>query len=915
MDSVIVGQGLVSPLGLGATEHALFVRASVGAPPPPAFETEGGKRVRANHCGFLGAFGGSAGHTGIALKTTGAELEIAERLFRMVEIATHQALTPWEAAFGAGSFTAGSRVGGSFAAGSPVGGSSSTGSPVGGPLALAFVAPRRAGITSEAVAETCSRVAKHCQASLVQTWHDAAGAFDALKQASAWLSGGEAAAVLIAGVDSFAHPEALEEDLASAESAFCPSRPPPSEGAAAILVTRDDVCRAYALEGARVLECGTSMGHGNDDDDVILDGVAMTSLLRALPERQIEFVAGQEKVDDLRARDWAIASARMARRFAGELHAINLENETGRLGAAAGVASLSFGVAALRHGIYRALSPTAHFVVWAISRDGTRGLSLLQGGARKSVRENRVLVAAHTEPGLRTVEREAFQVSDESSTTEDEAAVPERELDALPLVPPLDVLSASNDTESDPPSPLLPPKGTALSQGPGPRADRPSSPPKTSVHLASGKGAPLPLVATYAEVVTACLDGIALAARHRALLPRDGRAREEERILAFLDALVVVPRFPSLLIAWWEEASTLPDPWKVWAPTFALACLDGQDVPEALARLWRRLPEDDAEAVAVAGEALVLGAHPNRGAWARRLSADAHPAVRAAALEALSLSGALEPDEVVRVLTLDEARSVRWVAVRAAARLPEDRLPEDRRLDDLLRGELNKASDGDLVWNAARALALRGNPSGYFALRYNPSVLQRLGAYVLDVLAFLGDASDASIARQVVARLGLTSKVLRGLGRYGHTGAAPMLVRALGDEDAAEDASAALVWLFGVPFEEEKITSPDAWRAWLREAPLDEATRYRFGSPYRPGCVAEAAADGSRSQADLVWLVDEANVRAGLAERPALFRWSPEADAALAHALRVLSRKDADFARDTWKDTWRADVRLRGRGP
>jgi hypothetical protein len=61
--------------------------------------------------------------------------------------------------------------------------------------------------------------------------------------------------------------------------------------------------------------------------------------------------------------------------------------------------------------------------------------------------------------------------------------------------------------------------------------------------------------------------------------------------------------------------------------------------------------------------------------------------------------------------------------------------------------------------------------------------------------------------------------------------------------------------------------------------------------------------------------VDEANVRAGLAERPALFRWSPEADAALTPALRVLSRKDADFARDTWKDTWRADVRLRGRGP
>jgi hypothetical protein len=55
--------------------------------------------------------------------------------------------------------------------------------------------------------------------------------------------------------------------------------------------------------------------------------------------------------------------------------------------------------------------------------------------------------------------------------------------------------------------------------------------------------------------------------------------------------------------------------------------------------------------------------------------------------------------------------------------------------------------------------------------------------------------------------------------------------------------------------------------------------------------------------------VAEANVRAGLAERPALFRWSSEVDAALAPAISALSRKNADFA----GDTWRADVRLRGR--
>jgi hypothetical protein len=367
-----------------------------------------------------------------------------------------------------------------------------------------------------------------------------------------------------------------------------------------------------------------------------------------------------------------------------------------------------------------------------------------------------------------------------------------------------------------------------------------------------------------------------------------------------LDALVVIPRFPSLLTAWWREAVELPDPWKVWAPSFVLACLEGEDIPEALAGLWRKLSEENAEAAAIAGDALVLGVHPDRRAWARQLTADAHAAVRAAAIEALSLMGALEIDELARVLTAEEERVVRWAALRAAARLPDN-----PRLDELLRNHLDRAPDSELAWQSAHALALRGDSAPYFALRNDPAVVQRLGPHVLDVLALLGDADDASLARQVIARYGPTSKVLRGLGRYGHPGAAPMLLRALGNEDTAEDASAALVWIFGMPFEEEKVTSPDAWRAWLREAPLDEATRYRFGKPYAPGCVAEAAADGSHSQADLAWLVDEANVRAGLIERPTLFRWSPAADASLAPALKALSRKDPDFSRNTWRSATR----------
>ncbi|WP_437840089.1 hypothetical protein [Sorangium sp. So ce1153] len=461
------------------------------------------------------------------------------------------------------------------------------------------------------------------------------------------------------------------------------------------------------------------------------------------------------------------------------------------------------------------------------------------------------------------------------------------------------VLGALDGTEGEPLAPSSP-------------GDNQTAP----VRQAKGKGTPIPLIATYGEVISACLDGIALAARHRALLPREGRAREEERILSFLDALVVTPRFPALLIAWWEEAVDLPDPWKAWAPTFVLACLDGEDLPEAIATMVRRLPEDDAEAAAIAGEALALGAHPERFDWARHLIDEAHPAVRAAGIEALSLAGALGPDELARVLASDAARTVRWAAVRAAARLPRTALltdarptPEERRLDELLLAELNRAPDAELTWQTARALALRGIPAGYYGMVHDASMLHRLGPRALDVLAFFGTGDDAPLARRIVARCGLSSAVLRGLGRYGHPGAAPVLVRALGDEDAADDASAALVAIFGVPFEEQRLTSSEAWRTWLATAAVDEAVRHRFGKPYRPGCMTEAAADGTRSQAELSWLVDEANVRAGLAERPALWRWSPAADASLAPALAAMSRADGGFLGDPWRSVLRSRQR------
>lgn len=331
-DLSIASAGLVSPLGIGVAQHVFFARAGAFVPPPPAFETAGGERVDALHCGFLGA-----------------RLAMAERLVRLVEIAAEEALARWEALAPAGR------------------------------IAVALVAPRRAGIDEGALRAAEGALARRCRAPIALTWYGEASAFAALAQVRAWLDADAASAALLVGVDSFASTDGLAEDRRRAQSPFCPPALPPSEGAAAVMLARADRARALRAEAARVVFAGTAAGQGTDDDDEILDGAAMTGLLRALPPLRIALVVGQEHVDDLRAREWHLASARAAPRFMPELRAETLERDTGRLGSAAGVAQLAYGVGLLRHRAAREVPPDAAFLAWAVSRDGLRGAALLQG--------------------------------------------------------------------------------------------------------------------------------------------------------------------------------------------------------------------------------------------------------------------------------------------------------------------------------------------------------------------------------------------------------------------------------------------------------------------------------------------------------------------------------------------------------
>jgi hypothetical protein len=72
-----------------------------------------------------------------------------------------------------------------------------------------------------------------------------------------------------------------------------------------------------------------------------------------------------------------------------------------------------------------------------------------------------------------------------------------------------------------------------------------------------------------------------------------------------------------------------PDPWKIWAPAFVIACTDGDDAAPALASLVATLAGDEVEAVGVAAEAAAAGALPSLHPIANELARDARAHARA----------------------------------------------------------------------------------------------------------------------------------------------------------------------------------------------------------------------------------------------------------------------------------------------
>jgi 3-oxoacyl-(acyl-carrier-protein) synthase len=331
--AAIVGLGMVTPLGVTSEEHVFFIRAGEPPPLPSPFTTASGETLRVAYCPFIGA-----------------REAMGPRCVAMATAALDEALGPLE------------RL--------PKG-------------ALLFVVTPddRPGFSSADRAFIERVLLRRTGASAVVASRGAAGAFTALGEMATRLATQEAEVAVLCAVDSFIHVDALAEFLARGRHPWQPAVETPAEGAA-VIVLGSPAFIAARVGGAASIGTlrgvASEIGASHDDNDLAVDGTAMTQALRRLPfAGPVGTVAGQLNVDPLRSAEWSYALARNADRFQSEHASVSIEDDVGHLGAAAGAMSMAYAIALRRHGATRASGAPGHPVMaWAISRDGTRGVGL-----------------------------------------------------------------------------------------------------------------------------------------------------------------------------------------------------------------------------------------------------------------------------------------------------------------------------------------------------------------------------------------------------------------------------------------------------------------------------------------------------------------------------------------------------------
>ncbi len=557
----------------------------------------------------------------------------------------------------------------------------------------------------------------------VQRLTGEAGFFDGLARAGRMLESGEARWVAVVAADSFAAPAYLAERQRFAASAGTPTthgprkaRRPCSSRQWPLRTTRSSPSSRQSTSPRR------RSGIASDENDAAPDGIAVATLLRAVPEvcQPVSASFGQHAVGSVRDREWELAAARCVSVLEPDCALLSLEGAVGALGAAASAAAFVYGVAVHQHDAWPTADgprPAKPFIVWSISPSGACGLAAVTPEPMN---------AASSEPGL----------------------VPSRGTQRATWAQPHAMTLGAAKIVAEVLPDVDPAQGT----------------PDASVCIDGTRAEPMPVWACQASVIADCLERMSMLGRHRDERPLRERASIEVRLLAHLDALVAAgTRIDDLDHFWQHHAED--DPWVTWAVVFVLGTVEGPDALDAIAHLVEGLPSDASDHAQLAAAALAVSPHADRALLLRGLLPSPSPLAKAVAVELLSILGVLELDIAVPLLD-DPTAGARAAALRALARASTSIEPVLPKVRAALRDR-----DPAVAWEAARLLTLFQHSEPAVEVRDTGPLATTLGARALDLLALVGSLGDLPTVQRITKRLPMSGDVLSAVARFGHPAA------------------------------------------------------------------------------------------------------------------------------------------------
>jgi hypothetical protein len=372
---------------------------------------------------------------------------------------------------------------------------------------------------------------------------------------------------------------------------------------------------------------------------------------------------------------------------------------------------------------------------------------------------------------------------------------------------------------------------------PGP-AELPS-PPRPPVRWLDELPPPVFVDAFQDRVVADALASARGFARDRWEITIRDRPQAEARLLRAIDAVLVTPGdVVGRVLRAWTASRELPGAHQSSVTGLILGSLEGGDVAAALLDAIEALPAGEVAHALAATDGFAIAEHPGESALTEDLLGSSSHVARAAgvrlrvrrrAFDVATLRGwLLEPDLDVVAQAL---RGIETLAASEATPL----LP--------LAARWLGVADPNVAWHAARALLIAGSLEPLRRVRERGSVTDTLGLRALEVLILAGEGEDIPHFAWIASRFPPSPALFDAVGRFGHLGAFSRLAHALGDEDLADAAAAALETMLGPGVSPRERLAAGAWRrALLHDKPSIEL-RHRAGRPWSPDAVAGECVD------------------------------------------------------------------------